>query len=131
MRLALTSFLGEHNMSKFVSATMGVAIGLMAAGPLLAADAPRTEAWSDAQVRAAMDKCKTFTGSERARCIVNIRPAGGGGSSVASSVPDEKVVRQSLGSDEEFTAAMKKCDSADASAKDRCIADVKDHFGRM
>jgi hypothetical protein len=118
-------------MSKFLSATIGVAIGLMAAEPLLAADAARTEAWSDAQVRAAMDKCKGLAGSERARCTVNIRPAGGGGSSVATSVPDEKVVKQSLGSDEEFTAAMKRCDSAEPNAKDRCIADVKDHFGRM
>lgn len=118
-------------MSKFLSASIGIAIGFMAAAPLQAADGPRTEAWSDAQVRAAMDKCKGLTGSERARCIVNIRPAGGGGSSVATSVADEKVVRQSVGSDEEFTAAMKKCDSAEPNAKDRCIADVKDHFGRM
>ena len=122
-------------MSRFLSATIGVAIGLMAAEPLLAADEQRTEAWSDAQVRAAMDKCKALTGSqrasERARCIVNIRPAGGGGSSVATSVGDEKVVKQSVGSDEEFTAAMKRCDSGDAGSRDRCIADVKDHFGRM
>jgi hypothetical protein len=118
-------------MSKFLSATIGVAIGVMATAPLFAADAQRTEAWSDAQVRAAMDKCKGLTGSERARCTVNIRPAGGGGSSVATSVPEEKVVKQSAGSDEEFTAAMKRCDSAEPNAKDRCVADVKDHFGRM
>ena len=118
-------------MSKLINATFGVAIGFMAAAPLLAADAPRTEAWTDAQVRAAMDKCKGLTGSERAKCTVNIRPAGGGGSSVATSVPDENVVKQSAGSDEEFTAAMKRCDSAEANARDRCVADVKDHFGRM
>ncbi|MEO8004863.1 MAG: hypothetical protein ABI771_08155 [Betaproteobacteria bacterium] len=118
-------------MSKLTSAILGAAIGIMAAAPLLAADAPRTEAWSDAQVRAAMDKCKGLSGSERAKCTVNIRPAGGGGSSVATSVSDEKVVTQGVGSDEEFTAAMKRCDSAEANARDRCIADVKDHFGRM
>lgn len=118
-------------MSKLTSAILGIAIGLAAATPLLAADAQRTEAWSEAQIRAAMDKCKGLTGSERARCTVNIRPAGGGGSSVATSTPDDKVVKQSLGSDEEYSAAIKKCDSAEANARDRCIADVKDHFGRM
>lgn len=122
-------------MSKLISATIGVALGFAVGAPLLAADTPRTEqrteAWSDAQIRAAMDKCKGLAGSERSRCIVNIRPAGGGGSSVATGVADEKVVKQSLGSDEEFTAAMKKCDAGDAGTRDRCIADVKDHFGRM
>jgi hypothetical protein len=122
-------------MSTLRNLAFGVALGFAASAPGYSADTPRAsqpnqaDAWSDAQVRAAMDKCNNLTGTERARCIVNIRPAGGGGSSVAVGVSDENTVKTGKYTDEEYMAAMKKCDTAND--KDRCVADVKDHFGRM
>jgi hypothetical protein len=121
-------------MSTLRNVAFGVALGFAVSAPGYSADTPRVsqpkaDAWSDAQVRAAMDKCNNMTGTEQARCIVNIRPAGGGGSSVAAGVADENTVKTGKYTDEEYMAAMKKCDTAND--RDRCVADVKDHFGRM
>jgi hypothetical protein len=119
-------------MSKLICAVLGASLGFATCAPLYAAEAGRSEAWPDSQVRAALDKCKSAPANERAKCIVNIRPAGGGGSSVAVAVADSrdaKTVKAGVESDEEYMAAIKQCDSS--KDKERCIADVKDHFGRM
>jgi hypothetical protein len=119
-------------MSKLLCMALGASLGFAASAPLFAADAPRTQAWSDSQVRAAMDKCNGLTATERAKCIVNIRPAGGGGSSLAVAVAgDEKTVKAGKYTEEEYMAAIHQCDAPNVTDKDRCVADVKDHFGRM
>jgi hypothetical protein len=91
-----------------------------------------TTAWTDAQINAARDKCNSLTGTAQARCIVNIRPVTAGDnvamySSAVSS--DENVVKHGVGNEEEYTAALKECESA--ADKDRCVSNAKDHFGRM
>jgi len=122
-------------MSTLRNVVLGVALGFAVSAPGYSADTPRTaqpnraDAWSDAQVRAAMDKCNNLTGTEQAKCIVNIRPAGGGGSSLAVGVADEATVKAGKMTDEEYLAAMKKCETAND--RDRCVADLKDHYGRM
>lgn len=122
-------------MSKLLNIALAAALGFAVSAPLYAADtsqasqAKQTTAMSDAEVRAATDKCNNLTGTAHAKCIVNIRPAGGGGSSLAVGVNENTV--KSGNDTEEYTAAVKKCESAKAADKDRCIADAKDHFGRM
>ncbi|HEX4985022.1 MAG TPA: hypothetical protein VFV71_03010 [Burkholderiales bacterium] len=120
-------------MSKMLNAMVGLSLGCMIAAPSYAMEPQHTEAWSDAQIDAARAKCQGLKGTEGARCFVNIRPAGGGGSSVAVSVPDAtdngSVVRAA--GDEDYVAEMKRCDSTESAMKERCIADVRDHFGRM
>ncbi len=115
-------------MSKLLNIAAAAGLGIAACMPVFAATAVNTEAWSESRIKSAMDKCNGLTGTERARCTVNIRPAGGGGSSLAVSVPGD-TVKQAQGSDEDFMAEIKKCDGA--KDPERCIADVKDHFGRM
>jgi hypothetical protein len=122
---------GDTIMSKLLYMVLGASLGFAISAPLYAAVAPQSTEWSDAQVRNAMDKCKSLTGTERAKCIVNIRPAGGGGSSLAVGVSDEKTVKSGNYTEEEYMAAVKTCESANVSDKDRCMADAKDHYGRM
>jgi len=91
-----------------------------------------TTAWSDAQISAARDKCNGLTGTAQARCIVNIRPVTAGDAMAMNSgavSSDANVVKYGVGSEEEYTAALKECESA--ADKDRCISNAKDHFGRM
>ena len=128
-------------MSKLLNVALAAALGFAVSAPLYAADttqaspAKRTTAMSDAEVRAAMDKCNNLTGTAHAKCIVNIRAAGGGGSSLAvgagGASADENTVKTSKYTEEEYTAAIKGCESANVPDRDRCIADAKDHFGRM
>jgi hypothetical protein len=132
---------GDTIMSKLLNVALAAALGFAVSAPLYAADTPQSSqanqstAWSDAQVRAAMDKCNNLTGTAQAKCIVNIRPAGGGGSSLATKVGDSSAdantVKTGTGTEEEYTAAVQKCASADAADRDRCMTDAKDHFGRM
>jgi hypothetical protein len=124
-------------MTKLFCAILGASLSI--AGAAYAGDATTstststrtTQAWSDAKVSAATSKCSGLTGTEAARCVVNIRPEGGGGSSVATAVTAENVVRAGVPTEEEYMSAMKHCDSADVADKDRCMADVKDRYGRM
>ncbi|HEX9451884.1 MAG TPA: hypothetical protein VF934_10770 [Burkholderiales bacterium] len=90
-------------------------------------------AWTDAQISAAKDKCNDLSGTAKAKCIVNIRPVTATGDTVAlySTSSDEATVKHGIGTDEEYSAAVKECDSASGAEKDRCVANVKDHFGRM
>src|SRR3954468_13489368 len=91
-------------MSRLLSIAIGAALGLAVSAPLYAADTVQsstnathtTAAMSDTQASEALDKCKAMAGAEGARCGVNIRPAGGGGSARAMSVredDDENVVK--------------------------------------
>lgn len=132
--------------SKFLKLVLGASLGIAVSAPLYAADvaradAMRTEAWSDSQVRAAMDKCHSMPADAQAKCIVNIRPAGGGGSSRAVSVADSSsgngssanAVKSGTYTEEEYMTAVKQCEGMNGSdkEKERCMADIKDHFGRM
>jgi len=123
-------------MSKLLNAVLAASLGFAVSAPLYAADTPNrtTEAWSDSQYRTASNKCNALSGTEAAKCIVNIRRAGGGGSSLAVAVPDANnatTVKSGKFNEEEYMAAMKHCDAPNVADKDRCVADVKDHFGRM
>jgi len=121
-------------MSKFLNVVIGASLGFAVSAPLYAANSTQSEAWSDSQVRAAMDKCKGLKSGEQAKCIVNIRPAGGGGSSVAVSVGDSSsstTVKAGRFTEEEYMSAVKQCDAPNVSDRERCIADAKEHFGRM
>lgn len=92
-----------------------------------------TSAWNDDQISAARDKCNGLTGTAQAKCIVNMRSVTMPGSAVAMNSgtvsSDENVVKHGVGTEEEYTAAIKGCESADD--RERCIANAKDHFGRM
>lgn len=127
--------------SKFLKLVLGASLGIAVSAPLYAADPARTGAWSDSQVRAAMDKCHSMPADAQAKCIVNIRPAGGGGSSRAVAVADvssanassANAVKSGSYTEEEYMTAVKQCEGMNASdkEKERCMADIKDHFGRM
>jgi hypothetical protein len=92
LRLTQAYQLGELIMSKLLNIALAAALGFAVSAPLYAADtsqasqAKQTTAMSDAEARAATDKCNNLTGTAHAKCIVNIRPAGGGGSSLAVGV---------------------------------------------
>lgn len=128
-------------MTKLLYVALAAALGFAVTAPLYGADttqnsqANRSAAWSDAQVRAAMDKCNNLAGTDRAKCIVNIRPAGGGGSSLATRVGDssanENTVKYGADTEDEYAAELEKCGSTEGAAKDRCVTDVKEHYGRM
>lgn len=121
-------------MSKLLKVLLGASLGFAVSAPLYAAEAARTETWSDAQVRSAMDKCYSMPAADQAKCIVNIRPSGGGGSSQAVGVADAssaRTVKSDRYTEEEYMAAVKQCEGPKVKDKERCMADVKDHFGRM
>jgi hypothetical protein len=134
--------LGEPIMSKLLNIALATALGFAVSAPLYAADtssasqAKRTTAMSDAEVRAATDKCNNLTGTAHAKCIVNIRPAGGGGSSLAVGVGDSSAERNTVkdgtaNTDAEYAAAVKECESVKAADRDRCVNTAKEQFGRM
>jgi hypothetical protein len=128
-------------MSRLLSIAIGAALGFAASVPLYAADVQstsnattQTAAMSDSQANAALEKCRGMTGTEGARCVVNIRPAGGGGSSRAVSVDvddENAAVKTGLFTDDEYAAAVKHCDAGKPKNRERCIANVRDSFGRM
>jgi hypothetical protein len=128
-------------MSRLLSIAIGAALGFAVSAPIYAADTVQsstnatthTTAMSDTQASEALDKCKGMTGTEGARCVVNIRPAGGGGTSRAVSVreDDENVVKTGLFTDDEYAAAVRHCEEGKPKNRDRCIANVKNSFGRM
>jgi hypothetical protein len=122
-------------MSKLVNVALAAALGFAVSAPLYAADTSqrsqthRSTEWSDAEVRAAMDKCDYLTGTAHAKCIVNIRPTvamTSGSSAEGNTVKDGTPI-----TDAEYSAAVKECESANAVDKDRCVNTAKEHFGRM
>jgi hypothetical protein len=122
-------------MSKLLNVALAAALGFAVSAPLYAADTSRSSqtnrstAWSDAEVRAAMDKCNKLTATPQARCIVNIRPTVAmtpGSSAEGNMVKDGTALTEA-----EYSAAVKECESADAADKDRCVNTAKEHFGRM
>jgi hypothetical protein len=141
LRLTQAYQLGELFMSKLLNIALAAALGFAVSAPLYAADtsqasqAKQTTAMSDAEARAAMDKCNNLTGTAHAKCIVNIRPAGGGGSSLAVGVGGSSAERNTVKDGTataaaEYSAAVKECESVDAADKDRCVNTAKEHFGR-
>jgi hypothetical protein len=127
-------------MSKLLNLALAAALGFAVSAPLYAADtsqspqANRTAAMSDAEYRAAMDKCNTLTDTAKGRCIVNIRPtaAAGAAGMPQDSTADANTVKDGNAITEaEYSAAVKECESVNAADKDRCINTAKEHFGRM
>lgn len=153
-------------MSKLTKTTIAAAFGFMLATPLYAADTPSTQ--SNPNARSAMEKCNKLTGAEQAKCVVNVSPQGGGGSSVATKDNSAAAMDQANGRDnrdstartqeqgtaagtttgaasgggtavkdgstnqtDEYAAAVKECEAANAPDKDRCIEKAKEHHGRM
>lgn len=125
--------------AKLLNVALAAALGLALSASLYAADTnqpsqgTRTAAWSDADVSAALAKCDKLTGSERSKCIVNIRPteaetpvAMAPYSADPNSVKDGNAL-----TDAEYSAAVKDCESANSADKERCIDTAKEHFGRM
>ena len=120
-------------MSKLLKVGLAAALGFAVSVPLYAADS-QTAAMSDAEVRAAMDKCKNLTATAKSKCIANIRPTAAGdrtsmnpGSNTEANVVKDGTAR----AEEEYAAAVKQCESANASDKDRCVTTAKEKFGRM
>ena len=129
-------------MSKLLNIALAAALGCAVGAPLYAADtsqtspAKQTTAMSDAEARAAMDKCNNLTGTAHAKCIVNIRPAGGGGSSLAVGVVGSSAERNTVkdgnaAAEAQYSAALKECESVKAADKERCVNTAKEQFGRM
>jgi len=132
--------LGEPIMSKLLNVALAAALGFAVSAPLYAADtsqpsqAKQTTAMSDAEVRAATEKCNNLTGTAHAKCIVNIRPTAAmtpRGASDLSSAQGNTVKDGSAVADAEYSAAVKECESVKAADKERCISTAKEQFGRM
>ncbi|MEK6212341.1 MAG: hypothetical protein AABM64_18620 [Pseudomonadota bacterium] len=110
-------------MSKLLNVALAAALGFAVSTALYAADtsqssqANRSTAWSDAEVRAAMDKCNNLTGTPRAKCIVNIRPTPAG----------DKVAmnRSTASSDAEVRAGMDKCNNLTGTPRAKCIVNIR------
>ena len=131
-------------MSKLIKVALAAVLGYAVSAPVYAADTSsnsRSTAWTDSQVRAAMDKCESLnlTGTAEAKCIVNIRRTPPGdkvamtpGSDYPSSASyDDNVVRDGTArAEEEYTAALKECEAKNID-KDRCVNATKERFGRM
>ena len=127
-------------MSKLLNVALAAALGFAVSAPLYSADtspasqAKQTTAMSDAQVRAAMDKCNNLAGTAHAKCIVNIRPTVAmtpGESANPSSADGNTVKDGTAAADAEYSAAVKECESVNAADRDRCVNTAKEHFGRM
>ena len=136
-------------MWKLLNVALAAALGFAVNVPSYAADKPQTSqtsrstAWSDAEIRTAMDKCNNLnlTGTPEAKCIVNIRPTPGdkvamtpyssaAGNTVknaeSNTVKDGTAIVEA-----EYAAAVKTCESVNAADMDGCINTAKEHFGRM
>lgn len=124
--------------AKLLNLALAAALGFAAGAPLYAADTvptlqgTRTSAWSDADVTAALAACRKQTGSEQSKCIANIRPTEARGEPTTGDSANPSTVKDGTAvTDEEYSAAVKECQSADNVDKDRCINAAKEHFGRM
>jgi hypothetical protein len=145
-------------MWKMRNAALAAALGFAVSVPLYAADTyqldtpqnaqgTQSAAWSDADVTAALSTCDSWTGTEQAKCVVNIRPtiamarAEPAYPSTAQGTPAREYGPTSANgntvkdgtpiTEAEYAAAVKDCESASAGDKDRCINTAKEHFGRM
>ncbi|HYL19966.1 MAG TPA: hypothetical protein VEV20_14890 [Burkholderiales bacterium] len=130
----------EVVMPKLVHTVFAAALGLGIAAPLYADDAVPN-------YRSALDQCKRLgEGSERAKCITNIRPTPAAGDSRTAATGTGSAGRVSDSSNSEvnavrdgtsredvdFVAAMKECDRATPGAdRERCIQRAKELLGRM
>jgi hypothetical protein len=145
-------------MWKLRNVALAAALGFAVSAPLYAADTyqldtpqnaqgTQSAALSDADVTAALNACDSWTGTEQAKCVVNIRPTiamaraepaypstaqaptreyNGPTSANGNTVKDGTPITEA-----EYAAAVKDCESASGGDKDRCIHTAKEHFGRM
>ena len=123
-------------MSKLLKVALAAAFGFAVSAPLYAADtqANRSPALSDSEVRTAMDKCNKLHQNDRAKCIVNIRRTDAGDRNAmtpGSNTQDNTVKDGTARAEEEYSAALKQCEAANPSDKDRCVTTAKERFGRM
>ena len=127
-------------MSKLLNVALAAALGFGVSASLYAADTSQSSqtkqstSLSDAEVRAAMDKCNNLTGTPQAKCITNIRrtPTGDKVANNASSPAEGGAVKDGTAQMEaEYAAAAKECEAAYDADMDRCVSTAKEHFGRM
>jgi hypothetical protein len=133
---------GDNMMSKLTRVALAAALGFAVSAPVYAADTSSNSstAWSDSQVRAAMDKCESLnlTGTAEAKCIVNIRRTPAGNNVSGSNYPSDSalvetnVVRDGTArAEDEYAAALKECEAVKSDDRDRCVNIAKERFGRM
>jgi hypothetical protein len=124
-------------MSGLFKTILTAALGIAAAAPLYAADAPtnaptaRTTQPYDGY-KTAMKKCRNLPETEQAKCIVNIKPTESSGTGPASTGSEASTVKDgSAQKDAEYAAALRECEAVSAVDRQRCIDNAKEHFGRM
>ena len=123
-------------MSKFSKVALAAALGFAVSASVYAAES-RTPAWSDAQVRAAIDKCESLnlTGTEEAKCIVNIRRTSAGDRATMTgpdySSNDDVVKDGTARLEEEYAAAVRECEAVKGADPERCVNVAKERYGRM
>jgi hypothetical protein len=127
-------------MTKLLNMALAAALGFAVSAPVYAVDtyrsspAKQTTAMSDADFNAAMSKCSNLTGTDHAKCVVNIRPTPAGDKAAtnsASSSDKNSVKDGTAASDAEYQAAVKECEGAKAADKDSCIKTADEQFGRL
>jgi hypothetical protein len=122
-------------MSKLLTVALAAGLGFAVSTPLYAAETSqshRSAAWSDAEVKTALNKCNHLTATPQARCIVNIRRTPAADKVAMTSSPSADMVKDGTPITEaEYAVAVKECESVDAAEQDRCISAAKEHFGRM
>jgi len=132
-------------MKKLQNLALAAALGFAVGAPLFAADTSwntennRSTAWSDAQVKSALDKCNNLPENAQAKCIVNIRPTPAGDTYAATSSgqssynlsSEADVVKDgNARAEQERIAAIEQCQSWYANDVDRCVIAVTERFGR-
>src|SRR4051812_23709613 len=125
---------GDTMTSKLLNAVLAAAFGLSVSAFSYAADtqqalpAKRSAISSEAEA-SAMKECRKLTATEQARCIVNVRPIAGGGK--VGMTPEATTAKDGItGTDADYAAALKECESVNVADKDRCISVAKERFGR-
>ena len=115
-------------MSGLLRSVVAIALGAGLSAPLYAVEGETTQPYADYQT--ALKRCDNLPETARARCIVNIRRTQPVAYSVAGSEANTTTVRDDPEADR--VAAERECQAVmDNADRQRCIANAKDHFGRM
>jgi len=121
--------------SKLLNAVVAAALGMSASAFSYAADTPQSppakrSAISSEAEASAMKECRKLTATEQARCIVNVRPIAA--KDKVGMTPEAATAKDgTTGTEADYAAALKECESASVADKDRCINAAKERFGRM
>jgi len=121
--------------SKWLNAVLAAALGMSVSAFSHAADTPqlppaKRSAISSEAEATAMKECRKLASTEQARCIVNVRPTAAGGKT--GMTPEATTAKDgTAGTDADYAAALKECESASVADKDRCINAAKERFGRI